>query len=579
MLAAMSEADRHATLRALGTIKSYDHEALSMLRLTDIQADIVRSTAHIVLERGGNRSGKSLVGFAIVASVFTGLPLLDKNGKPLPMFIDHPGPKIIWAIGHGEKHIGQTIHRYLFRPGAFKVIEDEKTGLLRAYRPWDPKDRERRRYTKPAPPLISERFLVGGEPVYENRATNVFNHAKGKDGTLLYAYTSTGNVKMGDPVDLLDIDEDIAYSEFLPEWQARLENPWSRMLWHAFPWSKTAALRHISRRAADDKAKIERGELDKPGVQEFQLITSDNPHIDDEVKSRFVADFMAHSREEYLARDRGEFNDDLVEMYPNFAPEVHGCPAMTAQGDDAVDKAVRECGGMIPHNWTIDVIVDPGHSHPAALLCAVPPPELGDAGVVCGEVASPHFSAQQTAMAVKNLLNGLGGRKARKFIIDSHAARQSIMGGGGRTILLNYIEGFALESLVSETTGGAFQFGSDNVEADCMEVRRRLSPGANGRPWLRYLRGYCQKFERQMQDYRKHVTKDLATDKPAGGQESDLCDCIRYWVASNPQYLPPTKQTTESEKRLKLYEEDVEGMRKNDDTVYCTAPGLSRRSA
>jgi len=130
-------------------------------------------------------------------------------------------------------------------------------------------------------------------------------------------------------------------------------------------------------------------------------------------------------------------------------------------------------------------------------------------------------------------------------------------------------------------TGCAFQFASDNVEADVMEVRRLLSPGASGRPWLRYLRGYAANFARQMENYRKHITKDISTDKPAGGQVDCLCDDVRYWVASRPKHHRPRKVEAKHEQRMKLLRED--GLLGDEDgdsvSVFCGAPAMSRHSA
>lgn len=523
-----------------------------------------------------HNSGKSLVGYAIVASTFTGLPLLDHEGNPLPRFIDHRPPHVIWTIGLGNDHIGQTIHRYLFCPGAFQVIEDEKTGELRAYRPWSKKDRARKNFTKPAPPLISPRFLVGGEPKYDNRGLKIFNNAEGKDGTLLYAYTSKGDVKMGDPVALLHVDEDIENNSHVPEWLSRLEYPWSKFLWTAFPWSHAAALRMMCRRAEEEEREKREGKRAKAEYCLYRLNTEKNVHIDNVVQQRRKADFMMFSPEEYAARVKGEFNDHLVEMYPGFSVEVHGTPSVLEDGDDQIDRAVRKCraaGGIIPADWSLDVIIDPGHTHPGALICAVPPPSLGDAGVVVAEFYQPNTGAREMVLALNNLLTMLGNRMPERTIIDSHAARQSYMGMSGITVAFHYMKEFSQANYRARLTGSAFQHASDNLEGDLMEVRRVLSPGPNGRPWLRFLRDYIVHFPRQMEEYRKHVTKDLSTDKPASGQKDCLCDCIRYWCASRPQHrLPVKKETIDDARMAMLREEGLVGGDQDAWSVRCGPP-------
>lgn len=596
----MNPAEQHQFLRAVSVVRNYETEALSMLRLQDYQAEVVRNRAPITLDRGGTRSGKSLVNFAIAASTFTGMPLLDKHGRPLPPFIDHKGPHTIWTIGYGEKHIGQTIHRYLFRPGAFKIIPDQETGELRAYRPWDAADRARRHETRPAPPLIPSRFILGGEPKYSDRARNIFEHAEGLDGTYLYAFTSTGDVKMGDPVTFMLIDEDVKNSGYVPEWISRLEDPWARMLWGAFPWAHTTALRMLSRQAEVEAELVARGEKAIPDVAEFVFKTPDNAHIDDEVKKRRSSLFLVFGEAELAARDRGEFNDDLVEMYPNFSHRVHATPRAIGESedpavyDDPVDAAIRKAnqeGLVIPDNWSLDVIVDPGHSHPGALVCAIVPkslwPELRvgsrivkePVGVVVGEYYQPCSSAIEMALAIRNLLELLGNKRAQRHIIDWHAGRQSYQGMGGFTVMMHYAAEFGEAGLSAVHTGGGFQWSSDNVSADLMEVRRWLMPvGEKARPRLRYLRAYCPKFAKQMENYKKRITKDVATDEPANGDVSPLCDCVRYWVASRPRHsvVVERMQTTDAERRWKLYESEYEDGADDDEAVYC---GVPRRMA
>lgn len=584
LLSVMSDDDRYLMLRALSTTQNYAGEALSMLRLQPYQCDVVRTEGTRAIVRGGTRSGKSLVGYAIVASTFTGLPLLDWEGRPLPRFIDHDGPHLIWTIGLGEDHIGQTIHRYLFRAGAFKIIADKETGVMRAYRPWDPADQARYRETKPAPPLISARFMVGGEPVYENRGKHIFNHAEGKDGTFLYAYTSKGDVKMGDPVTLVHVDEDIKFNHYIPEWLSRLEDPWSKFLWTAFPWTHSTGLRLMSRRAEEEASLVKQGKRTRAEVCLYKLDTTKNQHITEVVQQRREADFLAFSPEEYAARVKGDFNDHLVEMYPNFSPEIHGCPAVIEEGDDAVDRAVRECeakGGFIPEDWSLDVIVDPGHTHPGLLIGATPPPELGEVGIIVAEFYQPNTGAYEMALALMNLLKRFG-RTPERTLIDSHAARQSYMGMSGHKVDLHYMQELSKVGYRAVQTGQAFQYASDNLEADLMEVRRWLSPSGNkGRPKLRYLRKHCPVFARQMENYRKHVTKEISTDKPAGGQVDPLCDCVRYWVSSRPAYHRPTKNDPKRAARLKLLRD--EGIYGDDEddmaSITCSAPSMGRRTA
>ena len=93
-------------------------EALKLYRPMDKQAAFHDSPASERIVRGGNRSGKSMSAFAETASAATGIPIIGPNGSPLPFKYPTKRPLLIWVIGYDQRHVGGTIYRMLFRPGA-----------------------------------------------------------------------------------------------------------------------------------------------------------------------------------------------------------------------------------------------------------------------------------------------------------------------------------------------------------------------------------------------------------------------------------------------------------------------------
>ena len=112
--------------------------------------------------------------------------------------------------------------------GAFKVIKDDATGKDRAWNPNDPADKAREAEARPAPPLIPERY-IDGEPAWTDKKNKVFSRITLTNGNVICAYTAKGDVKQGDPVDLIWIDEDIVYPEYINEYRARLSDRKGRL--------------------------------------------------------------------------------------------------------------------------------------------------------------------------------------------------------------------------------------------------------------------------------------------------------------------------------------------------------------
>src|SRR6187455_363086 len=106
-----------------------------------------------------HNSGKSMSSFAETASAATTQPIIGWDGYPLPQKYPTNRPLLIWVVGYDERHIGGTIYRMLFKPGAFRIIQDRTTGEWRAWKPWELADKLREEETRPAPPLIPPRLI------------------------------------------------------------------------------------------------------------------------------------------------------------------------------------------------------------------------------------------------------------------------------------------------------------------------------------------------------------------------------------------------------------------------------------
>ena len=157
--------------------------------------------------------------------------------------------------------------------------------------------------------------------------------------------------------------------------------------------------------------------------------------------------------------------------------------------------------------------------------------------MIYDEVYLPNSDAHEIARACQKKMQGVA---FETFVIDYHAGRQTPM-GFNKTVADQYSDAFRQYSLVSSATGSSFQWASDDLDGGCELVRTALHIGSKGRPWLRVVTGNCPAFVQMMGMYRKRMDANgFAEDKPAPRQIDPLCDCVRYWVAMQPQYLAPS---------------------------------------
>lgn len=505
-------------------------DPLRLFRPLSTQEPILRCQASQIIVRGGNRSGKSVVAAAMTAAVARKRQLIGLDGKPFAPFRPLDRPQVIWTIGKGEDHIGQTIYRLLFEPGQIPLIRDEN-GVIRAA--VDEREKEIGFHQGLiAAPFIPESEIVQDGIAWKDKGEGYFKIVQLVNGNKIVAFTSSGSVKMGDPVDWIWIDEDIVYPKYISEWEARLSDRKGRMLWSVWPWASNWALRRLSQDAEDQQ------ERDKPDVAEFLLTHSGNPFIDNEEKRKRTERWASAGSGELQSRDQGEWADGDALMYPHWSVAVHGLnrPGMPP---DKLEEFLAPLAWRPPYEWTHRIIFDPGHVCSALLFVATPPPDLFDCVVIYDELYLRGCTAEEVAKAVKKKISG---RLFQEFVIDSHQARKTVE-GIGKTYYEIYADPWRNEGLRSVVNSYGFTLASDDVEAGCMAVRSWLTVRNNGTTKLRVAQRAVPNWVDEIERYRKQVTKEETKDKPADGQRDHLMDTTRYAAMHGCEYIEPVDRT------------------------------------
>lgn len=540
-------------------------EAMKIYRPMPRQEQVHRSTAKFRIILGGNRAGKSMCAFAEDASAATGQPIIGADGQPLPCLYPVNRPLIIWIVGWDESHIGKTIYRMLFRAAAFKMIRDWETKQWRQWRPWEPNDAAREDETKYAPPLIPPRLIDPKGWAWESKADRVFKTCRLRNGTEIHAFSSRSEPKQGDPVDLLHIDEDLFAPDHVSEFKRRLlDHRGSRFIWSAFPHSKNNALvemfQHAERQA----------DSPQPSVVTFQLVASQNPHIDqNELKK--VNEIS--SEDEIRARDRGEFTFDNVLMYPAWNPRLHGIPSTPQRYSDGSEMPIREPKlerllaedprgrWTPPDDWTRYLVVDPGHTLCAVMFAAIPP--FGDSVVIYDELYLKKQDAYAAARAVRIKAEGVN---FEAFLIDGRAGRQTPIGFSKR-VMTQYAEAFESEGLSARLTGSSFIPGSDNVSARAGMVRMWLALRRDGTAKLRVVLANCPAFQKEMILYKKRVVSNSVAEDPVA-RDNHLMNCLEYLAAYQPVYFePPPRRPTQGYSAYQRFEKEFPGQKKDNGSI------------
>lgn len=483
-----------------------------------------------------HNSGKSTCAAVQFASIATDTPITLADGTEIDQRMPWQKGRCLtmYVVGYQERHIGETIYRLLFKRGLFKVVHDPKTKELRAYDPDN--DPELGLKPRESPPLIPARFVK--KVSWNVRADNIFTKVIIQDPQTkdelaeIFAYSSQGIPKAGDPVDFIWIDEKIGMEGYIDEMKARLVDKEGQLTWSSWPDTQSDDLRKFIE-VIDREIDAGNDDIARKTV----LPMSSNKHLGRKAIKEFLAGCA--TAEEAAARDQGVFITDFLRMYPLFDKQFHS--AIRSEDEDRLSKVLRTRDGIPPEDWTKTLVLDPGTSNPAVLLCAVPPPEFGDYLVAYQEIYPGRYDAKQLAKIVKKETNG---QYFRNFLCDRRAGRQTAMGFGTR-IVDAYEEAFLEAGLTCAVSKHRFQLASDDVGGRQMILQGLMHPTKSGLPKLRIVTHRCPSLCSQLAKVKKQVVKkEVKDERKAPGQPHDVCDCLEYFVASNPRYIPtpPTRE-------------------------------------
>jgi hypothetical protein len=511
-------------------------EALRIFEELPQQREFFRSPVSLRLARGGVRSAKTTSCAVETARCALNCDPFDKYPKARP--------KMIYIIGYDQDHIGRVIYPKLFKPGAFKIIKDKKTGQWRSWRPYLEGEAERYHETKPAPPLIPARYIQDKGWGWVNKAERVFSVCRLKNGTEIRAFSSKSEwAPQGDAVDLIWVDEDIMYARWIGELVSRLSDNRGKLIWSVFPHSSNDALVDLSRRAE------EQSDRENPDIKEWVLTFSSNPYIPTDEKRKRKEDWAYIGEAELAARDRGEFSYHESLMYPMFHIDHHGL--------DPKDLP----GGDVPQDWTRFLCVDPGSAPGTVEFCAIPPPgtKFGDIVLFYDEI---YMKGAYGATIAKAIAEKSRGSTFRAFLIDDHGSRRTEE-GSGRTIRWQFTEAFKKEGLWSEATGHDFAIGSDDILARNQSVREAMRTRDDGTPRLRVLKGRCPMLLREIERYRrKRNDRTNLVEEGPNDKGFHAVVVMQYLIAwphlryYKPTHKPRNRMTSFIERMKKRRSED-----------------------
>ena len=492
-------------------------EALRLYEPLPFQERFHQSNSKEVLIQAGNQVGKSLVAFAEDARAVTGQDPYNKYPKENGVLV---------CLGMDEGHIGRTIHKYLFRSGAFKIIKDEKTGHWRSWKPWDKDDWARKEQTQPAPPLIPERFIK--KFAWKKRAQHVFEICELINGWIIYAMGSKGDPAQGFQADLVHIDEDLEKPEWYDEMIARLSMRDGKLRWSALPHAKNDALINLTERAEDEK------NMANPSTMVIRATIFDNPFMPEQVKQENIKRWKAKGDDEYRKRALGEMVTDSVLMYPTFSKDLHGSVRFE-EPRNAVQKILAENDGNPPPNWARYMVVDPGHSVCAVTFWAVTPPGLGEHVIAYDELYLQQCTAEKFGAAVAHKV---GGDTFQSFIIDAHGGRIREIGSGvlPRRQYTLQLEKHGVRSV---ETGSNFRSGSDDIAGREMKLRDWLSVRQDGTTKMMVTLQRCPNLIREFFRFKKKIVNGFVTDDGNRRGNCHAIETCEYAAAHGLHYVKP----------------------------------------
>jgi len=512
-----------ANIRQLHVEKARrESEALRLYEPLPFQDQYHACHAKEALIQAGNQVGKSLCAFVEDARAATGQDPYGKYPKENGIMV---------CLGMDEGHIGRTIHKYLFRSGAFKIIKDNVTRKWRAWKPWIESDWERKAEAKPAPPLIPERFIK--QFAWKKRAQHVFEICELHNGWTIYAMGSKGDPSQGFQADLVHIDEDLERSEWYDEMIARLSMRDGKLRWSALPHSKNDALVNLAERAEDEEGQ------ENASTRVFRATIFDNPFMPEQVKQENIKRWKAKGEDEFRKRALGELVTDSVLMYPNFSKDVHNAIKFD-EPRNKVQEYLTKNDGKPGEEWCKYMVVDPGHSTCAVTFLAVPPPNMGRHVVCYDELYIHNCTAAKFGDMVAQKVQQHGGQ-FEAFIIDAHGGRIREIGSG---VLprVQYSKELERHRVRSNTTGHGFLSGSDDVPGREMKLRSWINLNEKGTTELLVVTARCPNLCREFNRFKKKFANGYVTDQGNRRANCHAIETLEYAAAHGLKYVRPQKK-------------------------------------
>lgn len=511
---------QRAQLRQLHVEKAKrESEALRLYEPLPFQDKFHSSNAKEVLIQAGNQVGKSLCAFVEDARAATGQDPYGKYPKENGIMV---------CLGMDEGHIGRTIHKYLFRKGSFKIIKDNVSGKWRSWKPWIESDWERKSESKPAPPLIPERFIK--QFAWKKRAQHVFEICELHNGWTIYAMGSKGDPSQGFQADLVHIDEDLERSEWYDEMIARLSMRDGKLRWSALPHSKNDALVNLAERAEDEENE------ENASTLVMRATIFDNPFMPEQVKQENIKRWKAKGEDEFRKRALGELVTDSVLMYPNFSKDVHNAIRFE-EPRNKVQEYLANNDGKPGKEWCKYMVVDPGHSVCAVTFYAIPPPGLGNNIVCYDELYIHNCTAAKFGNMVAQKVQQHGGQ-FESFIIDAHGGRIREIGTG---VLprIQYSKELERHNVRSNRTGSNFLSGSDDVPGREMKLRSWINIQSSGTPTLLVVVARCPNLCREFNRFKKKTINGFITDQGNRRGNCHAIETLEYAAAHGLKYVKP----------------------------------------
>lgn len=471
-----------------------------------------------VLALGANRSGKTEVCGVEFARAMCGCDPFDK-------YVRHNGNAL--CVGLDLDHIAM-MWRKVAQPGAFHIIPDEHTGLLRSVRPdpndpmhLDPYDEAYREKWREAPPFIPPRMIK--QIAWEDRGKGIPRLVTFSTGWRSLWRSSDGKPSQGDHYNVVWFDEHISDINFYYE-SIRGLTPLGEPKKHLprFIWSATSQATNPELLELDDLAHAG-SEI----VGSFLFLIDDNPYVSDEAKRAFWESLPEDERE---VRYYGRHASFAQRVYPTYDPQgIHGCEPFE-----------------IPLDWARYVSVDPGRTHCGTVFAAVDPEQEH----VWVYDAFDLRDADATKWAAK-VAERERGVKFEAMVIDQQRGKQHH--GDTNNIAEHYSEQLKAAGVVVRRPGplAGFFHGLNDIFAREEALRAWMVPRSGGpfegKPTLQVMRGTVpDEFHKQIRwAQRDRKQPDKRTDKG----RCDILEALEYLAAFAPSYYKPEKSVPVKDER------------------------------